>query len=131
MPNIIPSAGVNNIINIISILIGWGCSFKIILDQDKAGREQYKTLQSKLLINSSDVIFVDGNKNPNSMINFTIEDIFSKNDKNLIGISNEDYCKEKAYYSLEILKKIENNEVKYDEETIKNFDKIIKHLFES
>ena len=36
------------------------------------------------------------------------------------------YEDEKAYYSLEILKKVENNEYRYSDETIKNFNKIIK-----
>ena len=42
--NIIPSSSVSNIHNLVSILIGWGYNYKIILDQDKAGREQYKVL---------------------------------------------------------------------------------------
>lgn len=43
-PNILPSVGVNNIHHIASILIGWGCEFKILLDYDNAGFEEYKKL---------------------------------------------------------------------------------------
>lgn len=129
IPNIIPSTSVDNIHNIISIFIGWGCPFKIILDQDGSGRKQYNLLIKKSLTDSSNISFIDGTNLPNQKTNLTIEDIFSDNDKQKIGINNEDYKEEKAYYSLEILKKIENNEFQYDSETMSNFEKIVNQLF--
>lgn len=128
-PNIIPSVSVDNINNIASIFIGWGCNFKIILDQDNAGRRQYKTLTNKLKIDTSNIVFADGEKEPIIKKTFTIEEIFSDSDKNTIGINNDDYNDEKAYYSLETLKKIEQDEFKYDNETIGNFDKIFQQLY--
>ncbi|MGN1384464.1 MAG: ATP-dependent nuclease [Clostridia bacterium] len=124
--NIIPSCGVDNIHNIISILIGWGYKYKILIDQDKEGRKQYKILINKLLVDLNDIKFVDGTNKENDNINFSIENLFSEEDRNNIGINNEDYSDEKAYYSLELLKKVENNEYRYSDETINNFDKIIK-----
>ena len=124
--NIIPSSGVDNIHNIISILIGWGYKYKILIDQDGQGRKQYKILINKLLVDLNDIKFVDGTNKENKNINLSIENLFSEEDKNNIGINNEDYKDEKAYYSLETLKKIENNEYKYNNETIKNFNKIIE-----
>ena len=126
--NIIPSVSVDNINNIISIFIGWGCNFKVILDQDNSGRKQYKLLINKLMIELSDIIFIDGGKLPIEKKIFTIEDMFSERDKKEIGINNEDYIEEKAYYSLELLKKIESRAFKYDTETIENFDKIFKQF---
>lgn len=126
--NIIPSSSVDNIHNIASILIGWGYKFKIILDQDNAGRGQQKVLINKLLINQDDICFINGTNLPEKNSTITIENIFSTDDKSHIGINNEDYSKEKAYYSLETLKKIENNEFQYDANTIRNFEKIIKLL---
>lgn len=131
IPNIIPSVSVDNINNIASILIGWGCNFKIILDQDNSGRKQYKLLTEKLGIDPLLIVFANGEKSPNKQNNFIIEDVFSDNDKNKIGINNADYNNEKAYYSLEALKKIENGELKYDNETLKNFDIIMQNLFEN
>jgi predicted ATP-dependent endonuclease of OLD family len=122
--NIIPSSGVNNIHNIISILIGWGYNFKILIDQDKEGRKEYKTLVNKLLVDLDDILFVDGTNTENTK-NISIESLFSESDKNIIGINNEDYEDEKAYYSLELLKKVENKELCFDDETIKNFDNLI------
>lgn len=123
--NIIPSAGVDNIHNIVSILIGWGYKYKILIDQDGEGRKQYKVLTNKLLVDIDDVKFIDV-ASKGKDINKSIEDLFSVQDKENIGIDNEDYQEEKAYYSLEILKKVENNEYKYSEETMENFDRIIK-----
>lgn len=122
--NIIPSSSVSNIHNIVSILIGWGYNYKIILDQDKAGREQYKVLINKLLVDINDIRFADGSNTINKN-NYTIEDLFSEDDKEKIGITNEDYSKEKAFYSLETLKKVENGEYQYSTKTLENFEKII------
>lgn len=124
--NIIPSSGVDNIHNIISILIGWGYKYKILIDQDKEGRKEYKILTNKLLVDLNDIKFVDGTNKENNNINFSIESLFSEEDQNNIGIKNEDYSNEKAYYSLELLKKVENNEYKYSKETLEHFDKIIE-----
>ena len=122
--NIIPSSSVSNIHNLVSILIGWGYNYKIILDQDKAGRGQYKVLTSKLLVDINDIKFADGTNKINKN-NYTIEDLFSEDDKEKIGITSEDYSTEKAFYSLETLKKVENGEYQYSTETLKNFEKII------
>lgn len=127
--NIIPSVSADNINNIASIFIGWGCNFKVILDQDDSGRKQYKLLKNKLAIDSSNIVFIDGETLPIEKKKFTIEDVFSDSDKNKIGINSEDYNNEKAFYSLGVLKKIENGEFEYDKETIERFDKIFQ-LFE-
>ena len=79
--NIIPSSGVDNIHNIISILIGWGYKYKILIDQDKEGRKQYKILINKLLVDLNDIKFVDGTNKENNHINFSIENLFSEEDK--------------------------------------------------
>ena len=123
--NIIPSSGVDNIHNIISIMIGWGYNFKILIDQDIEGRKQFKLLSKKLLVDLKDIMFVDGTNSENSSKNLSIEDLFSEKDKKNIGIINDDYKNEKAYYSLEVLKKVENNEYKFDDETKEKFDKAI------
>lgn len=59
-------------------------------------------LLEKSLTNSSNISFVDGTNLPNQKSNLSIEDVFFENDKHLIGIYNDDYKEEKAYYSLEI-----------------------------
>lgn len=131
IPNIIPSVSANNINNLISIFIGWGCKYKVILDQDNTGRKEYRRIVEKLKISKNDVIFTDGNRETINGKIFTIEDVFSEDDKNKIGITKTDYKDEKAYYALSTLKKIENGEYTYDKETMHNFDKIIDELFKN
>ena len=124
--NIIPSSGVDNIHNIISILIGWGYSYKVVLDQDGQGRKQFRTLINNLLVDADNIKFIDGTNKENKDTKKTIEDLFSEEDKNNIGINNDDYEIEKAYYSLEILKKVENNEYMFNKQTIENFENILE-----
>lgn len=131
IPNIIPSVSANNINNLISIFIGWGCKYKVILNQDNTGRKEYRRIVEKLKISKNDVIFTDGNRETINGKIFTIEDVFSEDDKNKIGITKTDYKDEKAYYALSTLKKIENGEYTYDKETMHNFDKIIDELFKN
>lgn len=127
--NIIPSTSVTNIHNIVSILIGWGCRYKIIVDQDNEGRKQFDLLNKKLAINPENIIFVDGTNVSNKDMNFTIEDLFSDMDKQKIGINLDGYSSEKAYYSTELLKKIESGEFRYSRVTMKNIGMTINRLF--
>ncbi|MBR3888651.1 MAG: AAA family ATPase [Clostridia bacterium] len=126
--NIIPSSGVSNIHNLVSILMGWGYKYKVLLDQDRDGRNEYKVLVKKLLVQENDIIFVDAERLPKEEQSITIESLFSDRDRNEIGINNKDYEGEKKYYSLAVLKKIEKKEFLYDEETIKKFDILIGKL---
>ena len=81
-------------------------------------------MTGKLLVDINDIKFADGTNNINKN-NYTIEDLFSEEDKEKIVITNEDYSKEKAFYSLETLKKVENGEYQYSTGTLENFEKII------
>ncbi len=54
--NIIPSAGVDNIHNIASVLIGWNCPFKVLVDYDNGGFRELKNLK-KLSLEEQKVIF--------------------------------------------------------------------------
>ena len=76
--NIIPSAGADNIHNIVSILMGWGYECKIILDQDKEGRKEYNVLVDKLKIEKENIKFVDGSNNENVNIILQLKICFLK-----------------------------------------------------
>jgi len=126
--NVIPSAGVSNVNRLASIFIGWNCKFRVILDQDQAGRLEYKNLTEELMIDSNYIIFTDLSNIPVRTVNTPIEDLFSLEDKSKIGINNEDYKDEKASYSLCLLGKVQNDEEKLSDETISNFDELFKKL---
>lgn len=126
--NILPSAGVSNVNQLVSILIGWNCKFKVILDQDGAGRKEYKKLRKDLLIEEKDIIFTDLSKKPCDSSNNPIENLFSLVDKNKIGINDGDYADEKAAKSLSFLGKVQEGLELLDEETVKNFDSLFEKL---
>jgi len=59
-PNIIPCAGVDNVNLVVSILIGWGCEYKVVVDYDGQGYKQYKLLtQKSRLTDDGNVFFVN------------------------------------------------------------------------
>lgn len=126
-PYIIPSMGVDNINRIVSILIGWGCDYAIILDNDVQGRKEYKKLLTKLNITNNNISFTDGTDIINEKANHTIENVFSIDDYNKF-INQPDYDNFKNYYSKQILEKITKNEVIFSNETMNNFDKIFSKI---
>lgn len=128
--HIIPSTSVDNIKNIVSILFGWGCQFKIVLDQDTQGRGAYDVLTKSGLTSKENISFVDGNDSPDKSKTIRIEEIFEDENEEYTGMSNSDYNIEKAYYSLRLLKSVENKEYHFSEKTIKNFDRMMKQLFD-
>ena len=126
-PYIIPSMGVNNINRIVSILIGWGCDYAIILDNDEQGRNEYKKLTKKLGVEKEKIVFTDGTNEINDIVSHTIENIFDKNDYDK-HIKKDNYDEFKIYYSKCLLNKVEKKEILLSEKTMENFDKVIKNL---
>ena len=83
-PYIIPSIGVSNINQIASILLGWGCDFKILTDFDEAAYREYERLTCIGLESGKEVFNVATKEfDLTSMISspMVIEDIFSSDDK--------------------------------------------------
>ncbi|HDX9643987.1 TPA: AAA family ATPase [Bacillus cereus] len=70
----IPSIGASQIDKLASLLIGWGVKFKVLLDNDNAGKKEKKELEQKLLLTQEQLIFVSDNPQ------FAIEDLFSRED---------------------------------------------------
>ena len=122
-PNIIPSTGADNILPISSILYGWGCEFIILLDQDDKGRAIYDKFNDKNHPFLEKLLFVDGNSTKGTS-DFEIEDLFSSNDKNKLGLNNSDYDEKKYNYSYLIYNSVLQSELTFEQETIENFDKL-------
>lgn len=122
-PNIIPSTGADNILPISSILYGWGCEFIILLDQDDKGRAIYDRFNDKNHPFLEKLLFVDGNSTKGTS-DFEIEDLFSSNDKNKLGLNNLDYDEKKYNYSYLIYNSVLQSELTFEQETIENFDKL-------
>lgn len=127
VPYIIPSMGVDNINRIVSILIGWGCDYAVILDNDTQGRTEYKKLLNKLNVSKNDISFTDGTNVLDEKANHMIENVFGKDDYDKF-INQPDYENLKNYYSKQILDRIIKKEIIFSEETMNNFDKIFMNI---
>ena len=129
-PFILPSAGVENINRIVSILIGWGCNFKILLDYDQKGLREYKTLVDNLdetLKNK--ILFINGANEPDEYEMkkkpITIENIISQKDLEKLSIHPNE-CKTLA--AKEFYDRILNGSIVPSEETTKSFEGILKWM---
>lgn len=141
--NIIPSCGCENIKNIASILLGWGCSFKILLDKGDGAhpREEctQKIISEKLLAYDQEL----EKKILKRLSQVAIEDAFSKNDfrkyvkpddvshgnKNNVNLA-KDYGKKELWARL-FVEKVNNMELtieQFEQETIDNFSEIIEWI---
>ncbi len=132
MPYIIPSVGAGNVNVIVSILIGWGCDFKVILDYDKAGFvECDKLIENLNLKLNKDIFFTN------------CSDTYDNRDKEIYKhaafveclISEEDKNKFKIYYTdnktmaaKEFYDKVKNRNITLSEETTNNFEKLFTKM---
>lgn len=129
-PNVIPSSGVNNINRIVSILIGWGCEYFILLDNDKQGRDEYLVLTKNLCIPIEKICFTDGTNVYNTKLKHDIEKVFSKTDFEKY-INKPDYKEFKNNYSKLFMNEVLQNKVVMSSDTIKNFDQIYDKILDS
>ena len=123
----IPCKGADNVPMIVSLLIGWGLSYKALLDNDAKGKGITTTLTDKLQVESDNIVLVSQSDD------HCVEDIFSKGDFNKYVLGKtDDYeigklnsqvipCDQKAVLSREFLNKVRNGKVKLSGETKKNF----------
>lgn len=129
-PNVIPSSGVNNINRIASILIGWGCEYFILLDNDKQGRDEYLVLTKNLCIPIEKICFTDGTNTYNTKLTHDIEKVFSETDFEKY-INMPDYKEFKNNYSKLFMNGVLQDKVIMSSDTIKNFDKIYDRILDS
>ncbi len=131
-PYIIPSAGVGNINRIASILLGWGCEFKIIIDYDNAGNKEFKQLNKKLNLElNKDVFYVNIEKfkdrieeeNWKTIESLVDERDFKKLENQLDGTDEMKKLVAKEFYD-----KVRKNKIELEEETINNFKRLFNAL---
>lgn len=134
----IPSIGVSKIDKLASLLIGWGADFKVLLDNDKAGRDEKKELEQKLMLSSDQLIFVSEESG------YAIEDLFSREDflKYIMpdfkeseqdkGIKNSSLFngKSKALFAKMFKEKLhKETDIKFTSQTIDNFNNLFLKLY--
>ena len=128
MPYIIPAVGAGNINVIVSILIGWGCDFKVILDYDKAGFVECDKLIENLNLRINEDIFFVNCKNSYDNKDKDIykkgefvETLISDEDKNKFNIS---YIDNKTMAAKEFYDKVKSKSINLSYETVNNFKKL-------
>ncbi|RJP80746.1 MAG: hypothetical protein C4524_02985 [Candidatus Zixiibacteriota bacterium] len=129
---LIPMAGVFSIPNMVSIMIGWGLKYVVIMDRDKNSDQVYDELTKKLMINNNQIYRLEGGK--------AIEDMFSRDDFTKLVImdqsisiptnkANSDYVhNDKELLSRRYFDSYKDNKIHLDEITKKNFKKIFEFI---
>jgi len=124
-PYILPSIGVDNINRIASILLGWGCSFKIMIDFDEQAYYEYERLRTLGLADKKDVFTVSCQEiNKNKMIDcaFVVEDLFEDDDKQQFN------CGEKTLNAKKFLELAESKDLVLKEKSIDNLNNLLIQL---
>ena len=120
--HIIPSKGVSQIHYLVSIALGWGIDFKILMDNDKAAKDAKKELKKTILLYEENELIVSVSDQSNS----TIETLFENNDIDLNNLKEN-----KTLIAFDFYQKVLNDEIKREDlskETIDNFEKLFKKL---
>ena len=128
MPYIIPAVGAGNVNVIVSVLIGWGCDFKVILDYDKAGFVECEKLVDNLNLEiNKDIFFVnckatyDNKDKEVYKYSQFVESLISDEDKSKFSIS---YLDNKTMAAKEFYDKVKCKSINLSDETVNNFKKL-------
>lgn len=126
----IPGTSASNLKNIISLYLGWGTNFIVLLDSDDEGKKQKeKYIEEFGLILEDKVITYEDIFSEWS--NFETENLFSENDRIMLQISQ--YPDHEKYNKKMFNRSIQENYVMskklvLDNITNKNFKKVIDYL---
>ncbi|WP_271398150.1 hypothetical protein [Salinicoccus roseus] len=125
---VLPSVGAPNVNRLVSIMIGWGCDFKVLLDFDREGWREYKKLTKHLDAEymRDKIIFVNSkNFTSQSEVNdnpMTIEDII---DEDLVN----DYPElDKTLIAKRLYEAVNESTYKLSDSTKEKFKGILEQL---
>lgn len=128
--NFIPCTGVKNVVNICSILLGWGCKFIALLDYDSAGIQEAAQLKDKLFLElNHNYIFVSNVSNEDieeqkTFLNtpFVIEDLVGKEYiEQYVQTNEESKSYGKKLKAKMLCNEIEANTINIPDKTKENF----------
>ncbi|WP_455538464.1 AAA family ATPase [Terrisporobacter sp.] len=132
MPYIIPAVGAGNVNVIVSVLIGWGCDFKVILDYDRAGFVECEKLIDNLnLYMNKDIFFVNCKDNYNNKdkeiykYSESVETLISDEDKSKFSVN---YLDNKTMAAKEFYDKVKCKSIHLSDETVNNFKKLFTYM---
>ena len=138
----VPACGVDNVKHLVSVMVGWGCNYKAVFDDDpQQGRKAYNHLK-KLFYEENDEL---AHKHILKISDCNgIEDVFTNSDfenhvidrkrtKAETGKKNSELVKEsgKEMYARMFLEKIENGDsLTLNKTTKDNVEKVFKWIYE-
>lgn len=129
-PNIIPCVGVDSVHLLVSILIGWGCEYKVVVDYDTQGYNQYKKITTKSgLADAANVIFVNckfaNNEHDVKGANkATTESLIAEEDNNKLMNKFDGTNDTKTLAAKEFMDRVLNGNIIVTEVTASNFKKL-------
>lgn len=125
--NIIPSIGASKVSSLVSIMIGWGCKYKAILDYDRAGHEEAKKLNKHLGLEVNKDYFYVNCQDEYKGDNETIENIIDRSDYKKIGYEVFDNSK-KLLVAKTFNENVSNNRIELSEKTVSKFKKLFENI---
>lgn len=126
--SIIPSTGSGNLDTLISLYIGWGKNFIILLDSDKEGQKQKNRYITEYGAYIESKVFTLGDIE-SSWNNYNMEDLFTSHDKINLQLSKYQEAKgyKKTIFNRTIQEHLINKEFySFEEITKVNFKKVLE-----
>ena len=129
-PYIIPCVGVDAVHLVVSILIGWGCEYRVVVDYDPQGFNQYKKITQKSSLTDSANVFFVNCKEANAEQDVkgenreTTESLIDSIDNEKLTNRYDGTNDTKTLAAKEFMDKVMNGELVPSECTVKNFKKL-------
>lgn len=133
-PNIIPCVGVDSVHLLVSILIGWGCEYKVVVDYDTQGYNQYKKITTKSgLADTANVFFVNCKAASNEQDvkgenKATTESLIAEDDNNKLVNRFDGTNDTKTLAAKEFMDRVLNGDITVTDVTANNFKKLFVAL---
>ena len=118
--SLIPSTGATNIPQLVSLLIGWGLEFLVVLDNDGEGIRVADELKSELMVPESRIVFVSKQKE------CSIEDLFTHGDFNKFVLDETTANKDPEIKNSKFLKNEDPDKVLLAKKFFEKIDKTRK-----
>ena len=118
--NLIPSTGATNIPQLVSLLIGWGLEFLVVLDNDGEGIRVADELKSELMVPENRIVFVSKQKE------CSIEDLFTHGDFNKFVLDETTANKDPEIKNSKFLKNEDPDKVLLAKKFFEKIDKTRK-----
>jgi AAA15 family ATPase/GTPase len=125
----LPSSSANSLGPLISLYLGWGYTFKVLLDDDKAGKQAKKQYIDEWYLDNSTVgTLADIDK---GLTGKKLEGLISLQGKEIIKKDLGVKRLSKKQIARFFQDKLANGEkIKFDSDTVANFNTVVKRLYE-